>query len=191
MSTTMRGPARRHTWRRVSGVVLVGLLVAGWWAFLRPSFLGGPLTLVTVTGTSMQPTFHTGDLAVMRRTGDYAPRDVVAFRAEAVPGRPGAYVIHRIRGGDATSGFVLRGDHNDWDDPWHPNAEDIAGELWFAVPAAGTALRWLGQPVHLGAVLAALAATMTMLRRPEEEGPAEQAAQNVDASAVRHRTVAA
>jgi signal peptidase I len=169
MPITVREPARRRTWQRVSSVALVGLLAFGWWAFLRPSTLGGPLTLVTVTGVSMEPGFQTGDLAVMRAADRYDQGDVVAFRSEPVPGTTGAYVIHRIVGGNGRTGYVTRGDNNDWDDPWRPTAAEVTGRLWFAVPGAGTALRWLTHPVHLGALLAALAAAMTMLGRPDEE----------------------
>lgn len=174
MSAAARRVADWCTLRRVVSALGVLVLAAGWWAFLRPSSLGGPLTLVTVTGVSMQPSFHTGDLAVMRDVDDYDKGDVIAFRTEVVPGQPGATVIHRVVGGDAESGYVTRGDNNDWDDPWRPTAADVTGELWFAVPGFGTWVQWLARPVHLAGLLAGLAAGMTMLGGPAAEAGGKQ-----------------
>lgn len=173
MPTTVRRLAGWCTLRRSVSALLLVLLTAGWWAFLRPSTLGGPLTLVTVTGVSMEPGFHTGDLAVMREVDRYRKGEVVAFRSEAVPGKPGAYVIHRVVGGGAESGYVTRGDNNDWNDPWRPTADEVTGKLWFAVPGFGSAVRWLGQPLHLAALFAGLAASLTMLGG-KSDGPRDK-----------------
>lgn len=157
-----RERTRRWTKRRGTAAVLLVAVALGWWAFLRPSVLGGPMTFVTVTGVSMEPRFHTGDLAVVYERDDYQTGDVIAFRAEAVPGKPGAHVIHRIVGGDAAAGYVTRGDNNDWDDPWRPTLDEVTGELLFSVPSLGSGVRWLAQPIHLAAVLAGLVATLVM-----------------------------
>jgi signal peptidase I len=157
-------PACRRRLLRKGAAALVALaIVAAWWAFLRPSSVGGPLTLVTVTGTSMQPRFQTGDLAVMRDAETYHRGDVVAFRAEVVPGERGAFVIHRVVGGGAASGYVLQGDNNDWRDPWHPTAQEVTGRLWFSVPGGGTVVRWLSRPVHAAALMAAVVAGLAAL----------------------------
>lgn len=95
------GLRRGVTLPRVLAALLVVLLVGGWWAWLRPSPLGGPLTLVTVSGTSMQPTFDSGDLAVVYERDRYEMGDVVAYRVRRPDGHPGGVVIHRIIGGDA------------------------------------------------------------------------------------------
>lgn len=157
-----RASARRlGLWR----VIVWGLLVAmvlGWWAFLRPSSLGGPVTFITVTGVSMEPGMHTDDVAVMYKRNSYATGDVVAFRSTnpQTGVADGPFVIHRIKGGNGDTGFVMRGDNNDWDDPWTPTTDEVAGEMVFFVPNLGAAMRWISQPVNLAALLAAV---MTML----------------------------
>ncbi len=157
------------TARRIGSVLLVVLLAVGWWAFLRPSMLGGPLTPVTVTGQSMEPKVYTGDLAVMRDAEAYEKGDVIAFRARAVPGSSSAYVIHRVVAGSANAGYVTRGDNNGWQDPWRPTADTVAGRLWCVVPGAGSAVRWMAQPARLAALLAGLAASPTMLGGRRDE----------------------
>lgn len=169
-----RGLVRRWTLRRAIAAALLLVLALGWWTLLRPSALGGPLTLVTVTGVSMEPGLHTGDLAVVHKRGGYEVGEVIAFRSEPVPGKPGgAYVIHRIASGDSTNGYVTRGDNNDWDDPWDTTNDQVAGEMLFSVPDLGSGVRWLAQPVHLGAILAALVSGLTMVggrpTKPEGE----------------------
>lgn len=148
----------KTTARRAVSWTLLALVALGWWAFLRPSSLGGPVTFITVTGSSMEPGMHTDDLAVMYRKDSYQVGDVVAFRATPEGGRTGngAFVIHRIKGGSAADGFVTRGDNNDWDDPWAPTADEVAGEMVLHLPGYGVATRWLAQPAHFAAVMAGL-----------------------------------
>lgn len=50
-------------------------MAAVWYAVLGPSTLGGPTTLVQVTGESMEPGMHTGDLAVVRTADNYGDGD--------------------------------------------------------------------------------------------------------------------
>ena len=158
------------TQRQLISWTLIAVLVLGWWMFLRPSSMGGPLTIITVTGESMEPGMHTGDVAVMFERDSYDLGDVVAFRANAAPGQDrGAYVIHRVAGGSAADGYVMRGDNNDWDDPWTPTADEVAGEMLFMVPQAGTAMRWISQPFHLAAAMAAVMAGMVAAGSDRDE----------------------
>ena len=163
LTSVSRPATSRRSLRRVVAVLLVLSFAALWWTLLRPSSLGGPLTLVTVTGESMEPGLHTGDLTLVYEQDEYAPGDVIAFRAEAVPGKPGGHVIHRIVSNDTTNGYVTRGDNNDWNDPWSPTLDQIAGKMLFSVAGAGTGVRWLAEPVHLAAILAALVSGLTMV----------------------------
>lgn len=163
-------------------------MALGWWAFLRPSSLGGPLTFITVTGVSMEPGLHTDDVAVMYERDSYTKGDVVAFRASAVPGQSGesAYVIHRIKGGDGTRGFDMRGDNNDWDDPWTPTSEEVAGEMVFFVPKMGVAMRWISQPLHLAALISAVIVALVVAggKRDEPAAMTEDEPAGLDASPV-------
>ncbi|MQA63528.1 MAG: signal peptidase I [Actinophytocola sp.] len=159
---------------RLLGALMVVLMVAAWWSWLRPESLGGSLTLVTVDGVSMEPGMHTGDLAIVQKTGDYAPGDVIAFRVPHRDGRHSAAVIHRIIGGDSATGFQMRGDNNDWDDPWRPRDTDIVGELLWHIPGAGSVVKTLADPVVAAGFLAALTAFMIIAgdkRGPDSKTP--------------------
>jgi signal peptidase I len=59
-------------------VVFVAALTA-WFFTLRPGSLGGPATYVLVRGISMEPTYHDGDLVVIRRSSSYRVSDIVAY----------------------------------------------------------------------------------------------------------------
>lgn len=79
---------RARVAQRVGGVLIAALMVAAWWLWLRPEPLGGPLTLVTVSGISMEPGMHTGDLAVVRKADTYRHGDIIAFRVLVPPRSP-------------------------------------------------------------------------------------------------------
>ncbi|MPZ99458.1 MAG: signal peptidase I [Dehalococcoidia bacterium] len=147
-------------------LLLTVVAVLAWAVLFRPLFLGGPASFVIVSGVSMRPTMHTGDLAVLHRESEYAPGDVVAFKTPE-----GGLIIHRIVGGDAEQGFVMQGDNRDHIDEWHPKPDDILGSLWLHAPGLGDRLLWLKQPQNIGMLMAALIAvpilytTDTRLRR--------------------------
>lgn len=123
---------------------------AAWVLLLRPSFLGGDVTYITVQGVSMEPTLSTGDLAIVRKQDSYSSGDIVAFRAE------GAIVIHRIIRGSAEEGYVVQGDNKELPDLWRPSGEDILGRMWFSIPWGGHVLAFLRQPLILGSVVGGL-----------------------------------
>lgn len=136
----------------VGSWLLVLGAIALWSVFLRPAPLGGSTGYVMVSGKSMEPLMHTGDLAVVRRQSTYAIGDVIAYRVpEGSVGR-GMVVIHRVSGGDAANGYVLKGDNRDHPDVWRPRASDVVGELQWHVPHAGTALFLLRSPLVIAAV---------------------------------------
>lgn len=142
--------------RRMVGVLTVLVVVAGWWFLFRPTSLGGTLTSMTVTGKSMQPTMHTGDLVLIRDSDDYAIGDVVAYRVPLEDGSQGETIIHRIVSGNAVDGFVLQGDNNSFKDPWKLRPNQITGEQWVHLPKVGAVFGELRKPVTAGAAMAAL-----------------------------------
>jgi signal peptidase I len=150
----------------VLGLVVALGLLAGWAVLLRPESLGGSVVYLVVRGDSMLPTYQTGDLVVLRAQTTYHPGEIVAYRVPAGEIGAGHVVIHRIVGGDASSGFDLRGDHNPAPDPWRPRATDVAGAAWFVVPGAGRVLATLHQPVVLGSLAAALVVGWFVAGRP-------------------------
>src|SRR5690606_8705836 len=96
---------------RVPSLLIAFVLTVAWWVLLAPPAFGGKTSYISVSGKSMEPTYVTGDLVVVREQGSYTTGDIVAFRAQ------GGVVIHRIIGGDGTNGYELQGDNNDWVDP--------------------------------------------------------------------------
>jgi signal peptidase I len=132
---------------------LLALLIAAVWLFL-PTTLGGGTTYVVTHGTSMQPRFSTGDMAVLRPAESYGVGDVVAFHSAEL----NTTVMHRIvaREGDR---FVTQGDNNSWLDPDRPSAGDVLGRLWFHIPEGGDVLAVFRTPAFL-AVAALVAATV-------------------------------
>lgn len=116
---------------RLAGWTMFVAVVATWAIFLRPAFLGGPVTYVIVAGHSMEPTLHTGDLVVARRQRTYRRGDVIAYRITKHQAGAGTLVVHRIVGGSSRVGYMTRGDNRRYRDPWRPKPADIAGKMSF------------------------------------------------------------
>jgi signal peptidase I len=139
--------------RRLSTWVLAAVLALLSWVFLAPPALGGQTSYVVTRGVSMQPAFHTGDLALVRQRNAYEVGDIIAYRSHTL----GITVLHRIVSADA-QGFRTQGDNNSWIDPDVLPADEVIGELWVHVPGAGAHLRaGLLVPVALLLGVAAIA----------------------------------
>lgn len=151
-------------WRDLPLVLTIGGFVA-WYLLLGPAVIGGPATYVFVSGTSMEPTLHTGDLVIAREADDYAVGDIVAFRLPDGDRTEtgGALVIHRIVGGSASDGYVVRGDNRMGDDPWRPMPEDVVGRALFVIPGVAPYLNALREPAVFGSLAAALTVFTIML----------------------------
>src|SRR5688572_19635960 len=90
----LSGPSRR-TAKRIASFALLAAAVACA-LLVWPGFLRGGTAYVIVSGNSMDPTLHAGDLVLTVRRGSYNVGDVVAYRIpEGQPGA-GVLVIHRI-----------------------------------------------------------------------------------------------
>lgn len=136
----MRRTLRRHRGLLATAVVLAAALVLA---------VRGPFAHTIVAGTSMEPTYGSGDLVLLHRQATYRTGDVVAYR---VPdGEPGAgvLVIHRIIGGNARAGFLLRGDNKTSTDPWRPKQSEIVGHAVADVPRVGVAAMVFRTPLAL------------------------------------------
>lgn len=145
------------------------VLVLGICALLWPSSLGGDVDYVLVSGTSMEPGLHTGDLVVVRQTADHQVGDTVAFRIPEGEVGAGSVVIHRITGGDR-DGWRTQGDNRDLADPWSPTDADVVGERWMMVPGLGAAFARLRDPLPLGILAATI--TFALLALPPKRRPA-------------------
>jgi signal peptidase I len=130
---------RKRRTRLVTGALV--LLLAAAWLFAGPAQLGGRTTYVATHGISMEPRFHTGDLALVRPAADYRVGDVVAYRSAVLR----RVVLHRIIGRDGDR-YVFQGDNNDFVDPVHPERYELIGRLWLRVPRGGAVLALLHSP---------------------------------------------
>src|SRR3954466_37178 len=131
--------------RAASISAAVALVLAAVWLFW-PLTLGGGTTYVTTHGISMEPRFHTGDLAILRSAGSYSVGDVVAYRSVSLK----TVVMHRIVAMDGDH-FVIQGDNNDWLDEDHPGQDKVLGKLFLRVPQGGKLLSLVPSPAGVGA----------------------------------------
>jgi signal peptidase I len=126
--------------RLVTGAIVLLFAVA--WLVAGPARLGGTTTYVATHGISMEPRFHTGDLALVRPASEYRVGDVVAYRSAVLH----SIVLHRVIALDGDR-YVFKGDNNDFVDPIHPRRDELIGRLWVRVPHGGAVLGWLQSPL--------------------------------------------
>ena len=118
-------------------VVAVAMVLVAW-----PARLGGRAVLVVVHGSSMEPTYHGGDLLYARTTDRFEVGQAAVFRLP--DGEPGAgqLVVHRIQGRTADGRFIMQGDNRPLDDGALPAARDlVARPLVDLGPVPVTVLR--------------------------------------------------
>lgn len=161
--------------RKAISIALTFICVLGWFAFLRPAALGGPLSFILVSGTSMEPTMHTGDLVITMKQNEYAEGDIVAFAVPEGELGAGNLVIHRVIGGSGAQGYVLQGDNRDQVDPWRPTDEAVVGKRLLLVPQAWRVIELLRTPLFI-ALFAAGFAVWVVLSGDDES--AEHGAPN-------------
>jgi signal peptidase I len=156
---------RRRQIDTLFAALLLALLGAAWVAF-APTRFGGQAAYVIVSGISMEPSFHRGDLAILRHELEYAIGDVVTYRHPTI-----GPVIHRIIGRDGDR-FVFKGDNNSWIDEYHPAQDELIGKLWIHLPATGKVVEQLRIPRNMAAMVAVIgvmvmaAGTGSVGRRP-------------------------
>lgn len=154
---------------KVASALLLLVVLGGWALVLRPQALGGPAGYVLVSGTSMEPRYHTGDLVFVMRQSEYRVGDVIAYRVPKGNVAAGAQVIHRIIGGDGVRGFVVQGDNRTAPDVWRPTNEDIVGAKKLRIPKAVLVLQFLRSPLLLGLLAACFVFVRVLSRGTDEE----------------------
>jgi signal peptidase I len=163
---------------RTAATALPVVALALLWLLLAPPAWGGSLSVVTVQGTSMEPTLETGDLAVLRRADDYTVGEVVAFRSDMA----GAVVLHRIIAQEPdTQRFVLIGDNNDFLDRYRPLPEEIVGRMVLQIPFQAASVLTASVPWLLG-----VAAALVILLLRQRTHPARARRRGPLRSARRH-----
>ncbi len=134
---------------------------------LAPTQLGGSVTYVIVDGNSMEPHFLLGDLLLVRTEPAYSEGDAVVYRNAEMS----KYVFHRILGTDLNH-FILKGDHNSWQDSYQPVQDEIVGKLWVHIPKLGKVLEIVRLPINMALAVALLGGVLMsgMFINPTKNG---------------------
>jgi signal peptidase I len=139
-----------RNWVSNLGAALTLALMGAAWLIFAPIQFGGQAGYVIVSGNSMEPGLHRGDLVVLRERPDYQIGDVVTYRHPTI-----GPVIHRIidRSGDR---FVFKGDNNSWIDAYQPTQAELIGTLWIYLPSIGKIVDKLRTPHYMALLAGAL-----------------------------------
>ncbi len=132
---------KNRSWRKILLSAALLVITITLWALFAPLQFGGNVAYVIVAGDSMSPKYMLGDLVVIRNQENYKIGDSVTYQHPEID-----YVFHRIVEVDPEGRFILQGDHNAWEDSYHPSEEEIVGKLWWHIPKLGNTLESLRSP---------------------------------------------
>lgn len=106
--------------------------------FAALSTTGAVKARVVLTG-SMAPAINPGDIVLLASPSRLAPEvgEVATYTARRFSGEEVGLFTHRIIGGDAMTGFTMKGDANAAPDVQRPKIEDISGVVFFVIPFLG------------------------------------------------------
>jgi signal peptidase I len=120
---------------------ILGMAAIGAWAVMTER-----IGYVVTSGTSMNPVYYQDDLVFVAKADSYHVGQIAAYHGSI----PGQRVLHRIIGGNGSTGFVMKGDNNESTDPLTPTAEEMIGRAVLHVPRGGIWLKPMLGPGGLG-----------------------------------------
>jgi len=122
---------------RIIGYGLAALVIC----FSIFSYSGAVKARIVLSG-SMQPAINPGDIIITTPPSNKMPQvgDVVAYTARRFNGGEVGIFSHRVIGGDAQSGFLVKGDSNKAPDVQKPKLKDIDGVVIAILPFIGNLL---------------------------------------------------
>ena len=142
---TAAGLARRVF--SLAGWALVAVLVYLAW----PAQLGGHLSLVVVSGHSMDGTYRSGDLLMVWPHADYNVGEIVVYKVPKGEPASGLRVVHRII--EKKDGhFTSQGDNRTTPDFWRPTVGRRRRSPVLPDPGRRAGLKWLLSPIALALV---------------------------------------
>jgi signal peptidase I len=149
-------------------VLLRLIVIALVWIWVMPRAVGGLNTYTVVSGISMEPTFHTGDLIISRKAKQYKVGDVVTYKIpdEKYKKFP---IVHRVIGRTKDGVYEIQGDNQDHPDSWSIPATNIVGTKVFMIPKGGFALGYARNPIGLALLFGALVTWTFWPKRNEDE----------------------
>lgn len=113
----------------------------------------GAIIPFRIVSNSMNPSIKVNDIVIIKRENGerFMTGDIIAFKAA------GVVVVHRIHSMEEGQIFT-KGDHNNAQDPFVLNTEEIIGKAIFRIPLIGyvyeLVLSKIGKGIIGGAVLA-------------------------------------
>lgn len=123
--------------RWISGIAYALIVIL----FAVVAFVGlsGIVSLRVVLTNSMEPAIMPGDVIVTVSDNFVQPKlnDVVVYTATNFDGEPIAPFAHRIIGGDAENGWVVKGDNNGEADVQTPTSKEIESVSIATLPQIG------------------------------------------------------
>ena len=155
---------RKNPHQILIGAVLI-LLV---WMVFVPIQLGGPVSYIIISGNSMEPEIHLGDLVVARRSDQYQLDQRVIYDHPQL-----GYVFHRIVGQEGDR-FILQGDNNNWLDTYQPTQDEILGRYWYDIPGAGKVISALQQPLYFTLFVLIISSLLVGLVLTPDPGPTKK-----------------
>lgn len=120
----------------------IALRSLGWLAalaLLGVIIFGGFFQTTVVSGHSMDPTYHTGDLVISVKTNDYKVGDVVVYHPNSLE-CSNCNIVHRIVKGTPSTYWMTQGDNkitNPNVDQWQFHNNEVHGKVLIAIPSAG------------------------------------------------------
>ena len=146
-------------------VLIAAVLLLLVWMVFVPIQLGGPVSYIIISGNSMEPEIHLGDLVVARRRDHYQLDQRVIYDHPQL-----GYVFHRIVGQEGDQ-FILQGDNNDWLDTYQPTKSEILGKYWYDIPGAGKVISALQQPLYFTLFVLIISSLLVGLVLTPDPGP--------------------
>ena len=95
-----------------------------------------------VLTNSMEPTINPGDIVITANSERVVPQigSIIAYQARQFNGTPVGVFTHRIVGGSALDGWLMKGDNNPSPDIQKPKGADILGTVILTIPKLGLLL---------------------------------------------------
>ena len=143
----------RTAWKALKAVLVIGGLIV-WFLLLRPDYLGGTTSYVMVSGKSMQPTYQTGDMVIVRERDRYRTGDVISYTVPSGQLAEGARIIHRVAVVLPDGRYRTKGDNRRTTDLYEPRVADIDGAQMLHIPGAGRWIMFIRQPWFLATAAA-------------------------------------
>jgi len=147
----------KKTLLRVTEIALVLVVIL----VFAPTTVGGAASYVRIHGSSMYPTFQSGDTVLLTRDDHYAVGDIIAYHSQQLGG---TVVIHRIIEVTPEGRYVTQGDNNDFIDGYQPERADVIGKQTLRLPGASKVAQLLSGPT--GIIVLAVGVSLLLFFRP-------------------------